>query len=324
MLDPLYYLIGAIIIIGPICLLLRGKRSPETIQGVATLCGIFGTFGGIAYALSTLDFDNLSETIPQLLNGIYPAFFSSLVGVAISLFVYFSPNFWKQKYEEIGEDSDIDSQILYELKLLNKGITGDNETSLNTRLLKFKDTINEKLDELKKSFNEFAEKMAENNMKALEEVIKDFNTELQEQFGENFKQLNDAVGKLLEWQENYKQMITSTNEELKNLLKSLEAFEGSAESLKKITEAVETFKITSDLLKEHMEELRNNIGSLSDFSKQLDGKGDAISKELKEITEKSLTELGENMASLANALVRDYEKIFDLLQKINQEKNNLS
>ncbi len=53
--------------------------------------------------------------------------------------------------------------------------------------------------------------MAENNSKALiealEQVIRDFNAKLTEQFGENFKKLNEAVGALLTWQENYRQHI---------------------------------------------------------------------------------------------------------------------
>lgn len=57
--------------------------------------------------------------------------------------------------------------------------------------------------------------MAENNSKAfiqaLEEVIKDFNNKITEQFGDNFKQLNLAVGALLTWQENYKNYIEKVN-----------------------------------------------------------------------------------------------------------------
>ena len=50
--------------------------------------------------------------------------------------------------------------------------------------------------------------MVENNQKAiieaLREVIKDFNTKITEQFGDNFKELNSAVSKLLSWQIQYK------------------------------------------------------------------------------------------------------------------------
>lgn len=47
-------------------------------------------------------------------------------------------------------------------------------------------------------------------IQALEGAIKDFNRKISEQFGENFKELNVAVGRLLAWQENYRtQMETN-------------------------------------------------------------------------------------------------------------------
>lgn len=65
-------------------------------------------------------------------------------------------------------------------------------------------------------FRVFAKNMAENNMKAfteaIQECIKDLNNQLQEQFGENFKHLNLAVEKLLEWQIHYKETIEKTTE----------------------------------------------------------------------------------------------------------------
>lgn len=47
---------------------------------------------------------------------------------------------------------------------------------------------------------------------ALKEVISDFNNNLVEQFGENFKQLNAAVLELVQWQENYKQQLLQMTE----------------------------------------------------------------------------------------------------------------
>ena len=38
-------------------------------------------------------------------------------------------------------------------------------------------------------------------IEALKEVIRDFNKNLNEQFGENFKQLNEAVERTVVWQE---------------------------------------------------------------------------------------------------------------------------
>ena len=320
-LSPLYFVVPIAIALS--CIALRGNRPPEIIQGIATLLGIGGTFGGIVYALAGLDFNNLNTSIPHLLNGIYPAFYSSLAGVSVSLLVYFFPKFWKQKEETVNEGVDIDSQILQELREMNKSISGDSETSLSTQMIKLKDAITDKQSELKKSFDMFAEKVADNNMNALREVIEKFNIELQTQFGENFKQLNQAVGALLDWQEQYKETIEKTNAKIDSMLHALEASKdslyASSRALEKITESANTFKETSEALQKHLEEVRNTMGALNDFARQLEGKGDAINEEMKKIVEGTLQGLGENMKSLSAALVRDYQKIFSILERINNE-----
>ena len=53
--------------------------------------------------------------------------------------------------------------------------------------------------------------MTKNNtdalIKALEEVMRDFNARINEQFGENFRQLNEGVRRINEWQEQYRQQM---------------------------------------------------------------------------------------------------------------------
>ena len=49
-------------------------------------------------------------------------------------------------------------------------------------------------------------------IEALKSVIQDFNNNLTEQFGDNFKQLNEAVYKLVIWQENYKGQMQDMGE----------------------------------------------------------------------------------------------------------------
>jgi hypothetical protein len=69
--------------------------------------------------------------------------------------------------------------------------------------------------------------MAENNMKALIEAIKtvmeDFNTKINDQLGESFKELTNAIDNLLLWQNEYKN----------NIIMSTEALNLSKESLDK-------------------------------------------------------------------------------------------
>ena len=309
-----------ITIITIVCLHFRGERSPETIQGIATLGGIFGTFIGIVLALSGLDFQNIGTSIQALLNGIYPAFLSSLGGVGISLWVYLYPEFWKQQEETLDREQGTESQILRELKNLNKNITGNSETSLNAQMLELRDAVTRKQDELKHSFDMFAEKMAENNMKALEDVIKDFNTKLQEQFGENFKQLNEAVGKLLGWQENYRETIEKTNIAVERMLKSLESskesMQVSASALEEITKSVNSFKENADALKTQLEEVRNTTGEINEFANGLSGAANTIKDNMGGIMDRALEDLGQNLKGISEALVRDYQQIQQVFERM--------
>ena len=56
---------------------------------------------------------------------------------------------------------------------------------------------------------------------ALELVLRDFNNNLTEQFGDNFKQLNESVKNMIIWQENYKSQIVENEKSLNNILSEL-------------------------------------------------------------------------------------------------------
>lgn len=56
---------------------------------------------------------------------------------------------------------------------------------------------------------------------ALELVVRDFNNNLTTQFGDNFKQLNEAVKNMIVWQENYKTHISESEQSLNNVLLEL-------------------------------------------------------------------------------------------------------
>lgn len=69
----------------------------------------------------------------------------------------------------------------------------------------------QKMEELTKAFNQFlndmSEKFSDNFINSLRECIKNLNDNLKEQFGENFKRLDEAVGKLNTWQQENKEEL---------------------------------------------------------------------------------------------------------------------
>ena len=59
--------------------------------------------------------------------------------------------------------------------------------------------------------------------------MKDFNTKINEQFGENFKELNSAVKELLIWQENYKNHVEALQGNFKKISDNLSGIDDTME-----------------------------------------------------------------------------------------------
>ncbi|MBD3795436.1 MAG: MotA/TolQ/ExbB proton channel family protein [Campylobacterales bacterium] len=100
---------------------------------------------------------------------------------------------------------------------------------------------------------------------ALEEVVKDFNKNLTEQFGDNFKHLNEAVKNMILWQDNYKSHIQESEQSISHIIKELKQISLAKESeqaniqklIDNLTSSSDKVKIsleeTTDIVKENMQ-----------------------------------------------------------------------
>lgn len=189
------------------------QRSVHLWPTILTISGIFGTFLGIAIGLSHFDTDHVQESVPALLAGMKTAFWASVVGVGGALIIkirYAIAGIAREEEEENLEGATIDDLANHLLEV-KRAISGDDESTLISQTKLLRQDSNDRLDAIKKSMQTYLEQMAENNSKALiealKEVIRDFNAKINEQFGDNFKQLNEAVGQMLVWQDKYRQQI---------------------------------------------------------------------------------------------------------------------
>jgi DNA anti-recombination protein RmuC len=185
------------------------QHGPE----VLTTVGIFGCFLGIAVALLKFDAGHVSTSVPELLEGVKTAFWASVSGVFGSLAIRCRHHFQKtpiQQSEGVPKSANLDD-VVGALQELHKGLSGNEDGSLLSQLKLMRSDQFDQLQALRTSFDTFANKMAADNSKALiealKEVIRDFNTKISEQFGENFKHLNTAVEKLVIWQQQYKEEL---------------------------------------------------------------------------------------------------------------------
>ncbi|WP_121628756.1 hypothetical protein [Poseidonibacter antarcticus] len=92
-------------------------------------------------------------------------------------------------------------------------------------------------------------------MQALEIVVTEFNHNLTEQFGDNFKQLNEAVKNMILWQEGYKTHISRSEKNLENILSQLEKVEIVKDKEKKaIEELILNLSSSSNEVKNSLEQ----------------------------------------------------------------------
>lgn len=106
-------------------------------------------------------------------------------------------------------------------------------------------------------------------IEALNNVISDFNTKLTEQFGENFKQLNVAVLKLVQWQENYKQQLGQMSEQYQHGVQAITRTETAVASISEESRAIpanmERMKSVLDVNQHQLQELERHLDAFKDI-----------------------------------------------------------
>jgi hypothetical protein len=182
------------------------RRAAAMGPTLLTTLGIGFCFFGIALGLLDFDPDDIRGSVPSLIDGIRTAFWVSVCGIVwavtikLRLFAFGDPPATQGVGCTLGD-------VAGELRRLRAAISED-DTALVTHVRLLHDDGIERLDKLQRSFDQFGESVVEANSKALIEalsvIIRDFNTELNEQVGGNFARLNEAAEKLVAWQEQHK------------------------------------------------------------------------------------------------------------------------
>ena len=179
--------------------------------------------------------------------------------------------------------------------------------------------------ELITAFKEFATYMAEENSKAfieaLNKTIKDFNNNLIESFGSNFKQLNEAVIKLVDWQEHYKETIESTTENQKVIFdsftgieKELNTFSSETKNINSVVTELST--LTKESMEQHIKlnETLSVFSELNNHAKELIPNlveiNNTIDNDIKTFTSYS-NELIDNLNNFTSNLQNNFSQYID-------------
>ncbi len=184
-----------------------------------TTLGILGTFIGIAMGLLDFNANDIQKSVPTLIDGIKTAVWASACGIGCALTVKLRDILVGRRIGAKKSSGATINDLASSLKAieggmdeLNRSLSASTELSLIGQMRLTRQDSNEKLSMLNHTLENFFDKVAEANsralIKALQEVVHDFNNKISEQFGENFKHMNLALEKMLQWQQSYAQQIT--------------------------------------------------------------------------------------------------------------------
>ncbi len=284
---------------------------------VLVTIGILGTFLGIATGLNDFNTSDISASIPQLLKGLKLSFKTSLWGIIFSLILKTINSF----LSTTEDTSDTPKNIQNMLFQINKGLSDlriDIHHSYNEKLR----IGNKQHTEFLSEFRNFTKTMAKQNSKALiealNEIITDFNKNLTEQFGENFKQLNTAVHKLVDWQENYKTHIETLQNKMdlahESILKTEEVLKQIALHIKEIPEYLSQFKDMLTALKRTTEEQKVYLTGIKELKDQAIQSFPIVEENIKKITT-DFSEIAEEFSNKTKVNLNSQKKTFSSLEK---------
>ena len=197
--------------------------------------------------------------------------------------------FFKDLVEHIDE-SNAQQELLTELK----GLRNDSHEDFKNLI----EAQNEALDRISKT-------SSEELVRALEVVVKDFNAKINEQFGENFKQLNQAVGDLLTWQEEYKthievttKILTTTIQNTQNLVSKVESIVNDSDAItensKILLNNIETFKRVAD-------NLESTLGNLDVQRNAIDARVESLAKLVSKASD-DLPQINQKILGIARTM----------------------
>lgn len=242
----------------------------------------------------------------------------------------------KNQLIDLEKKYDVHVRILESIK---GSLGGDDDTSLLTQFQKLRSEQNDNIKLILNSmsennkllsakFDEFSHLLARNNTEALVEVMKRATDEFNKQMSaiverlvqENFKELNDSVQRMNQWQKENKEMIKSLTDQF---IKVSKEFEISSVAIKEITENTKKLTDENSHLSKLIQELQKVMIEDKKFQ-EIVNKLTLTINTLKENTDEfdkttqKLNEWVKNQMNFTESVAVLIEKMDELKTDINQ------
>ena len=137
--DSISNILAIVVLLSPF--ILKRKFGKGHIASLSITIGIFGTFFGVFIGLLNFNPEDITASIPKLINGLQTAFVTSIAGLLANLILRINPSIYGFKGEVTGKKSDdIVEQMVESLNRVANSISGDGDSTMVTQLQKIRTT----------------------------------------------------------------------------------------------------------------------------------------------------------------------------------------
>lgn len=293
--------------------------------------GMIGTMIGLVYVFYEFDISNISTMI----QGTAYAIFSTLIGL-----VFDQIYLWrKRKYTDTITSDDTNGliqKIVDQISQIQSKIPEINSSELLLEEIKLGRTeSNNNLLSIKNEMVNFTQKLAKNNTEALIEAVKnvmrDFNSKINDNLGDTFKQLNSSVENLVKWQSDYKDYLDNYDKNLRMALNSIKSSDETLEnishnlislpeSVNSLGELIKQIGVITDYQKQHVNELDDRLIAFSEMKDKAINAFPLIQNNLENIT----TRLDSDMTNVSNSIKESSDRLTNVSEKQIKHLNDIA
>jgi DNA repair exonuclease SbcCD ATPase subunit len=292
----------------------------DHIPAVFTTLGVFGTFLGIAFGLHGFDVSNIDASIPQLLDGLVVAFWSSILGIALSLgFQFFIQQVQNSVTDASGapvSETQLLVSIASSLEEIRKAISSDADGSITTHLIKMRASLQDNLQPIGANMEKLTQAVGGDGETSMLTQIQKLRLESAEKQDVIISHQKEELA----FMKSNSELVERKFDEFTELLK-----QSNTEALVEVIEKViggfndKLNELIEKLVKENFEELNASVARLNEWQQENKEQVKALIDQYKSLTEQ-LTLSAKTLESVSKnteKLVTEDGKLVKLIDELN-------
>lgn len=254
---------------GPVFSVHTAHNAPS----ILTSLGIFGTFLGVAIGLMNFDTDSIQASVPALIEGLKTAFWTSIAGILGALSIKFRFALTAiRRANKVSRQGATLEDVVDAVQLMSSQLTSAKNDNFADSMVASQTATRLSIESMSENLSQFQEQVTESItdslIEAIKHVMQDFNAKIDQQYGDNFRELNESVGKMQKWQEGN---ITQLQGLINQQKESAEAMVHATEAFSTLVGQSHEFTRVAASMKDMLMGLQEQSGELGSFMERLAG-----------------------------------------------------